>query len=105
MSKKHECYKRYCTDCACNREPGNLCYMAPLKPNGPPSVRFCTCFTTLKPRRIPEFPTPPLFTCRTSSAFSSFVHAAKVNKTSSGIVSSAVRGSIRSGKKIPWGNC
>jgi hypothetical protein len=39
------------------------------------------------------------------SAFSSIVLAAKANRTSSGIVSSAEKGSIRSGKTIPWVIC
>jgi len=32
-SAKHECYKRFCSNCLENKDIGNLCYMRPLKHN------------------------------------------------------------------------
>jgi hypothetical protein len=28
--RKHECFKKYCLNCKCNKEKDHMCYMAPL---------------------------------------------------------------------------
>ena len=42
--QKHECHKRFCKNCGCNRETGHLCYMAPLAPEMPSSDKVLYVF-------------------------------------------------------------
>jgi hypothetical protein len=42
--QKHKCFKRYCSNCRCNRETGYLCYLVPLSPEMPSSDKVLYVF-------------------------------------------------------------
>jgi len=80
--KNHECNKRYCENCRRNREAsGHLCYMRPLKDALPPAgTGCCRYFTTLRPRKIRDSPTSPLYTYLNWFACNSFGRSTMVWK-------------------------
>jgi hypothetical protein len=42
--RKHECFKRFCSNCMCNKETGHLCYITPLSPEMPSSDKVLYVF-------------------------------------------------------------
>jgi hypothetical protein len=51
----HECYKRYFTNYACERETGHLCYIAPLTPERPSSDKVPYAFYDLETTQDTRF--------------------------------------------------
>jgi hypothetical protein len=57
--RKHEYFKKHCTNCYCNIETGHLCYMAPLLPEMSSSDKVLYVFFDFETTQNTKVTAPP----------------------------------------------